>query len=51
MIRLAFGILGCFALVVAAVSVAQTPLAAPFGVAVAVVGCVIVALTDRGAIR
>jgi hypothetical protein len=50
-IRLAFGTVACLAIIVAAVSAAQTAWAAPFGVAAAVVGCLIVSLTDRGPIR
>jgi hypothetical protein len=46
-IRLACGTLACLLVVVAAVEAAQTAWAAPFGIAVAVVGGLIVAATDR----
>jgi len=48
-IRLVVGTLALFALVVAAVEASMTEWAAPFGIAVAVAGCLIVAVTDRPA--
>jgi hypothetical protein len=51
MIRLAFGVFGCCVVVAAAVLASQTAMAAPFGLAVGVVGCLIVAAVDRGPIR
>jgi hypothetical protein len=51
MIRLVIGALLLVAVVAAAVSAAQTSWAAPFGLAVAVIGGLFVFRNDRGPIR